>query len=153
MTVGFRARLVVLIVLAADVAVRSAAAGTRVDLGLTSGNAAFLMPFVLGEEKASRAVVAPCVFKDVRLVSFGGFADFFACSGETIFLADSMTTTGFAAEPCVTDFSVLGETDVRGAFRVVGDFGKAFAGGACLVGGGLIGFASLVVISLAAGGG
>lgn len=50
-------------------------------------------------------------------------------------------------------FSVSGDTGALGVRGEVGDFGETLAGGTCLVGGGLVGRASLVVLSLLGGGG
>lgn len=91
------------------------------------------------------------------LGSFGDVGGIFARSGVEAFFADSATATGLAPEPRVIGFPILlGDNTglgARGERGEVGDFGEGFVGGTRLVGGGLMGFASLVVLSLVGGGG
>jgi hypothetical protein len=155
--VGFRVNDVGLVLLAADAAVGAAAeADTRLGLGLISGDVglgSFFTLFVLGEEGPWRAVVGLGVLSEDRLGSLGSVGDLFSCSGETPFLAGSATARGFGAEPLVVGLSVLGDRDALGVLGEVGDFVEDFENGTCLVGGGLIGCALLVVLSFVGGGG
>jgi hypothetical protein len=153
--VGLRSRVVGLPLLAAEAAVGAAAdAGTRVGFGFSSGDddlASFFTLLVLGDEEAWRAAAELCVCKEVRFVSLGRVGDFFARSDSdgAAFFADSATAIGLAAEPLVMGFSTLGDTGALGVLGEVGDLAGGFAGGTCLVGVGLFGFASLVVLSFA----
>ena len=154
---GFRLRLVGLLLLAADAAVGAATeAGNRVDFVLASGDeglASFFNSFVLGEDGPRRGPPGLCVFIEVRLVSLGSVGYFFAFSDEAPSFADSATAIGFAGDPLVMGFSILGDTGVLGVLGEVGDLPRGFGGGIRRVGGELIGFAPSVVLSFTAGGG
>jgi hypothetical protein len=156
-TVGCRPRVIAFFRLPAEAAVGAAAeADTRADLGLTSGRdglASLFNPFVVGETGACRAVAGFLAFKEVRLGSLGSVGDFLGGSAELPFFAESITAIGLAVEPRVKGFSILGDAGARGVRGEVGDVAGDFAGGIRLVGGGLTGFASLVVLSFTRGGG
>jgi hypothetical protein len=151
--VGLRPRVVRVLILAVEAAVGAAAeAGTRVGFGLSSGDddlASFFTLLVLGDEGPWRAAAELCVFKEVRFVSLGSVGDFFTSSDGAAFFADSTTAIGLAAEPLVMGFSILGDTGALGVLGEVGDLAECFAGGTCLVGVGLVGFPSLVVLIFA----
>ncbi len=156
-TVGFRPRVVGLPLLAAEAAVGAVSeADTLVGLDLASGEdgvASFCNSVVLGEDGTGRAVAVPCTLKEVGLGSFGDVGGIFARSDVETFFADSATAIGLAPEPRVIGFPILGDTTDLGVRGEVGDFGEGFVGGTCLLGGGLMGFISLVVLSLVEGGG
>lgn len=155
-TVGFRARVVALLLLAAEAAVGATAEAGRLEtLGLTSGAgtlASLFAPFTLGEAGPCRAAPGLWVCIDVRLVSLLCVWAFSAGSDRVALFVVLATFAGLGAEPLVMGFSIMANGMGRGVLGEVGELTGNFVGGTCLGGGDLIGFATFVPLSSTEGG-